>query len=115
MKKALLIALTLVTTTAFAGPGMGHGPKMKFDPEQRMDRMAETLELTDAQRTEIESIFEEQHEKMKTLHDETRERVDAVLTAEQRDKAQALQEERKEKMKERMERMQQRLERKNAE
>ncbi|MCU5781835.1 hypothetical protein MA04_01135 [Alcanivorax balearicus MACL04] len=115
MKKALLIALTLVTTTAFAGPGMGHGSKMKFDPEQRMDRMAETLELTDAQRTEIESIFEEQHEKMKTLHDETRERVDAVLTTEQRDKAQALQEERKEKMKERMERMQQRLERKNAE
>ena len=59
-------------------------------PEQRIDqmvsRMAEHLNLTAEQQTELKSIFLEQNDKHRKLAEETQTRVQAVLTDEQKQK-----------------------------
>ena len=60
---ALIAAALLASTVALAGPHEGpHGPDL--------DRMAILLDLNDAQKTQVQQIFEEQHEKMKAAHDQ---------------------------------------------
>lgn len=100
---------------ALAGPAQaqdaGARPHM-MDPEKRIERLDETLDLTDAQKAEIRSIFAEQAERGRALRGggdreamrehmrehmrETHERVAGVLTAEQREKLESLREERHE-------------------
>ncbi len=69
------------------GPGMRGG---RGDPAQRiqrrLERMSEYLELSDTQRAQIKSIFEEQHAKRITLREETQGRISAVLDEQQRGK-----------------------------
>ena len=59
-------------------------------PEQRIDqmvsRMAEHLNLTAEQQTELKSIFLEQNNKHRKLAEETQTRVQSVLTDEQKQK-----------------------------
>src|SRR5688572_32563080 len=60
---ALIAAALLASTVALAGPHEGpQGPDL--------DRMAILLDLNDAQKTQVQQIFEEQHEKMKAAHDQ---------------------------------------------
>ena len=66
-------------------------------PERMVEHMSRQLDLTDDQRARLETIFEEQGEKMRDLRDETRQRIDGVLTEEQRAKAEQLREQRQEK------------------
>lgn len=105
MKSSLLIlaaiALVLASTTALAddgaacpmgGPGMigrghGHGP---LGP---LGRIADELELTDEQKTEIRTIIAEE---MPAARERIEERVSRVLTAEQQEKLAAQKAERQE-------------------
>ena len=60
---ALIAAALLASTVALAGPHEGpQGPDL--------DRMAILLDLNDAQKVQVQQIFEEQHEKMKAAHDQ---------------------------------------------
>lgn len=70
-------------------PG-GQGRTAPPTPEQRVDhmvsRMAEHLNLTAEQQTELKSIFLEQNDKHRKLSQETQTRVQSVLTDEQKQK-----------------------------
>ena len=46
------------------GPGPGHE-----SPEQRMANLATLLDLTDEQKTQVQTILDEQHAKMRAQHD----------------------------------------------
>ncbi len=63
--------------------------------ENRLERMAENLNLTADQQTKIRAIFDEKHSKMKALHEESHKKVLAVLTPEQKEKFEKQREERK--------------------
>lgn len=93
------------------GPGYGPGPQQGLDPgfqqnqgygpgpgmrgsrsdpaqriRQRLDRMAQHLELNEEQKTQIKAILEEQHAKRTAMRQETRNRISAVLSEQQRAK-----------------------------
>ncbi len=62
--------------------------------QERVDRMAEELKLTDEQKTKVKAVFEEQSKKQQEL------RSESTLTPEQRrEKAQSMREEANKKMK----------------
>ena len=102
MKKTLL-ATTLLLTTGLSGILMA-APGNDAPPRERgFERMAEELQLTDEQKTQLQQIREEESEKFKTLRAESKARFDAVLTAEQRQKMEEMHEQRRERMEERRE------------
>jgi len=100
-----LVALA-VASPALAQDGEA---RPRHDPEKRIERLAEALDLTDAQTTQIRSIFAEQadtrqelkesgdREAMRAHMRETHERIASVLTEEQREKLGTLREHRGEK------------------
>jgi len=93
MKKtvtALALGAILIPAAVFAG---SHFSEQR--QEHRLERMTEHLQLTTQQQTEVRRIMDEQQDKRRALHDETRQRIAAVLTGEQRTKAQALREQRR--------------------
>ncbi|MBU58672.1 MAG: hypothetical protein CL543_07305 [Alcanivorax sp.] len=96
MKKATTLALVLLTGATLAGTAAAEPPRGP-QPERMVEHMSRQLDLTDDQRARLETIFEEQGEKMRDLRDETRQRIDGVLTEEQRAKAEQLREQRQEK------------------
>ena len=63
---ATLVAVWLVSAAALAHPGHD-GP-----PGPDMDRMAILLDLNDSQKTQVQKILDEQHEKMRAAHEEHR-------------------------------------------
>ena len=60
---ALIAAAMLASAVALAHPE--HGPQ---GPD--MDRMATLLDLNDSQKAEVQKIFDEQHEKLKAVHEQ---------------------------------------------
>ena len=60
---ALIAAAMLASAVALAHPD--HGPQ---GPD--MDRMATLLDLNDSQKAEVQKIFDEQHEKLKAVHEQ---------------------------------------------
>jgi Spy/CpxP family protein refolding chaperone len=59
--------------------------RMQSRMEQRLERMADRLDLTDAQRAEVQAIMDEQRANPALSRTELRERMAAVLTDEQRE------------------------------
>jgi Spy/CpxP family protein refolding chaperone len=50
--------------------GGGPGPGFRHEsPAERMDHLAILLDLTDAQKAQVQAILDEQHAKMKAQHD----------------------------------------------
>jgi Spy/CpxP family protein refolding chaperone len=50
--------------------GGGPGPGFRHEsPAERLDHLATLLDLTDAQKAQVQTILEEQHAKMKAQHD----------------------------------------------
>ena len=80
---ALAIAIALAGGAATAAPLEGH-PRAEQRLDMRMERMAERLDLSAAQRTEIRTILDDHHQAADMDRTRLRERIDAVLTAEQR-------------------------------
>ncbi len=56
----------------------------------KMDSMSEALGLTPEQKTQIEAIKKENHEKSKALHEETQTKIKALLNDEQKAKFDAV-------------------------
>lgn len=93
MKKtvaALALGAILLPAAVFAGsPHGGHSA------EDRAQRMAEELQLTDQQREEIQQIMQEQRTQRRAMHEQTQERISNVLTPEQQEQWQQYREERR--------------------
>lgn len=66
--------------------------------ESAMDRMAERLDLTDEQRTKIETIIKEQRQIQLEAREEAGRRIEAVLTDEQKAKLEEIQKQHQEEM-----------------
>lgn len=97
MKKLVIVALAIFTTSAFAyGPGHKGG-------EHMVERLEKKLELSEAQSTQLKAIFQEQGEKMKALHEETQSKMNQVLTPAQQEKLAETKEQRKARWEERKE------------
>lgn len=91
MRKTTLFlsgALLLVTSMAFAQPGAGGGKHFA-------ERMTKHLELNETQAAQVKDIMSESHEKMKAVREETKLKVDAILTTEQKEKMQTMREKHK--------------------
>ncbi len=76
MKSTLLAVAVLWVGAAVAQapespPAGGPGPGFRHEtPAERLDRLAVLLDLTDAQKTQVQTILEEQHARMKALRDQ---------------------------------------------
>jgi protein CpxP len=93
MKKTLIAAAAsavILPVVILAAPGhwAKHGDHM-------IERMSEKLELTAEQKSQVEALFKEQHEKRKALHEETHARLTEILTNEQEAKLGQMREDRK--------------------
>ncbi len=67
MRKPMMIALTALTlSAATAGVAMAHekgdGGWGRHNPQERMERMAEKLDLSDEQRSQMQALMEKQRE-----------------------------------------------------
>ena len=95
-----------VIALAVAAPALAQEHGMRgHDPEKRIEKLREALDLTDEQVVQAQAIFAEQGEKLRALkesedregfralHEETHARLAAVLDDAQRAKLEALREE----------------------
>ncbi|MGZ5012747.1 MAG: Spy/CpxP family protein refolding chaperone [Methylobacter sp.] len=95
-KKIITIALALaLPLTVAAAPG--DKGDFEGDHANRVERLAKNLDLNAEQKSKVEVIFKEQHEKLKAIHEETRARLQAVLTKEQMTKMDEMKKQRHEK------------------
>ena len=94
MKKTL-IALTLalvIPVAAFADMD-GPGPR---DSGARLDRMAETLDLDDAQKARMKALFEQHRAARKAMREQMRMQMAEILNDEQRTKMEQMHSQRRE-------------------
>jgi len=76
------------------GPRDGRGPREGGRPEggprrgpgPSVEQLDEVANLTPDQEKKISAVLDNMHEQMKKLHDDTKKRIDGILTAEQRAK-----------------------------
>jgi protein CpxP len=80
---ALACVLATGAAGALAAP-LGAHPLAADRIEMRLERMAERLDLTDAQQEEIRALLDEHHQAADLERAQLREQIDAVLTHEQR-------------------------------
>jgi Spy/CpxP family protein refolding chaperone len=66
-------AVAQAPDTSSGGPSGGPGPGMRHEtPAEHLDHLATLLDLTDAQKAQVQTILEAEHSKMKALHDEAK-------------------------------------------
>lgn len=83
MALACLLPVSIVVASPEnPGPEWHHGEKI--------ERLSKELDLSADQKTRLEAIFKEQHEKFKALHEERKKLMEGVLTKEQIVKWEAL-------------------------
>lgn len=101
MKKFTVAILTLALAgagaAAFAcgGPGGPGGPDMAKKHEKMLDRLDDQLDLTDEQEAKVKDVFDAAGKKHQAIHAETHKAVAGILTSEQLQKFDQMQEERK--------------------
>lgn len=78
--KKLAIATLAIVLAAAGTSALAAGPK---DPSERAERMDKILDLNDAQRQQVEAIFEKARAKHDAVQKETRQSLSTVLTPEQ--------------------------------
>jgi len=76
---AIGLAAALGTGAAFCGQGGPHG-----DPDTRLERLTRRLDLTPQQQAQVKTILEEERTAADQLHAQVRQRIQGVLTEEQR-------------------------------
>jgi periplasmic protein CpxP/Spy len=94
----LIIATTLALSTVLSGAVLADTSTSQHH-QRYLDRLSEQLDLTPEQKREVSELHAEQYEKRKALRDETRNRMDEILTAEQRQKLDTIHQQRVERMK----------------
>lgn len=100
-KKVLIVASALLLPlSAFAFPGEGN---YDTPPEHKLDHMSKELLLSPEQKTKLEAIFKEQHEKFRAIHEESHNRLKEVLTPEQLTKWEEMKKQHREKHEKMME------------
>ncbi|MBN2887517.1 MAG: pilus assembly protein [Chromatiaceae bacterium] len=80
---ALAATLTLIALPVLAGPG-GWNARSGMDVEAPIERMAERLDLSSAQQEDLRKLMDENRARHEALRGEFRDKVDALLTPEQR-------------------------------
>lgn len=97
MNKTLLTLAIILTfpLTVAAFPG-AQGPGAEEYQKHRVERLTKELNLSAEQKSKVEAIFKEQHEKFKALHEETHTKLGTVLSPEQMSKLEALKQQRRE-------------------
>lgn len=113
MKKSMMTGvilsglLTLTAPLSFVQAGSGCTMKccQKDSVDEKLKKLTKELNLTAEQQASIKTILEEKkvkqdgvREQMQTMSEETRAKIDAVLTAEQKTKHDAMKKEMSEKM-----------------
>ena len=102
LRRSFMIAI--LAFTALSIPAFAHGDRGKdgkgWDTKAYVEKLTKDLNLTPEQATQIQTIMDAKHEKMKAQHDETKSQIDAVLTPEQRTKYDAMKEDWKKNKKE---------------
>lgn len=93
MKKTLVTLLVLFPLLGVAGEDRRQAPGF-------VGHMADRLNLTEEQTQQMRDIFREHRQQMRALREATEQKVNALLTEEQRTAMQELKAERKEKRKE---------------
>jgi Spy/CpxP family protein refolding chaperone len=70
MKASLLVVALLWAAAAGAQTAdTPSGPPARESPAQRMDHLATLLDLTDAQKPQVEAVLKAEHEKMRAQHE----------------------------------------------
>ena len=100
--KNILIASLFALTTAASAAVFAVSEDASKHHEKHMQRMFSELQLTEDQQQQLRTVHEQHFGKMKALHEEKQEKVNAILTDEQRAKWQELREQRRENMKKHM-------------
>lgn len=100
-KKAICIVLALGFPLAASA---GAGPKGDFESRhgKKMERMYKELNLTEEQKPQVEAVYKEQHEKIRAIRNETRGKLEQILTPEQMAKFDEMKKKRKEQYKKKM-------------
>lgn len=94
-RKVITLALiAIIPLTVFAFPGEG---RFQQNHEKRIEKLATKLNLSDSQKTQVKEIFQTQHEKIKAIREETRSRLQVILTPEQMEEMDKMKERRHEK------------------
>jgi len=83
IRTILTITGVLIGSSAIAAPLERH-PEASARVDARIEAMAERLDLSEAQQQEIRSIIEAHHEEADLARQEMQQRIDAVLTDDQR-------------------------------
>ena len=99
MKKTL-IALLCAAAIPAAAWASSDDHRGRPDRAERMERMAQRLQLTDEQRAAMETLFEEQRAEREAMRDRMRSRMAEVRTPEQRTRMDEMREERRERWRE---------------
>ena len=81
-KKIIILALALVLPLT-AGTFPGDNGSFERHHANKVERLTKNLNLTAEQKTKVEVIFKEQEGKFKIIHEETRKRLQEVLSKEQ--------------------------------
>ncbi|MBQ0754910.1 MAG: hypothetical protein KBT87_11935 [Gammaproteobacteria bacterium] len=105
MKNLLIATCIMLPLAAFAGDKKNPHSDSPFGGP-RMEKVVEALELTDSQKNQVEQVFKTHREKMQSLREETENNVNAILTADQRQKLDKMKEKRHDKRDERKEKRQ---------
>ena len=95
MKKLMIVALALFTTSALAAhPGHRGGEG------RHLDRMEKQLDLSTEQRQQLEALFAEQREQRQALREQKQASMQTILTAEQQEKMAEMRDNRKQRWQE---------------
>jgi periplasmic protein CpxP/Spy len=101
-KKIITLALALaLPLTAAAFPG--ENGDFEGQHANKVERLSTELNLTPEQKTKVDAIFRDQREKFKIIHEETRKRLQEVLSQEQMTKMDEMKKQRQEKWKQKFE------------
>lgn len=99
MNKLLVVLLSCFCLSAFAAtPATKAAPDGSKMIEKRLDHMQKKLELTADQRSQLQGIYQDEWQQQKQLRDNTKTKVDAVLTPAQQAKLDKQKAKRHEKM-----------------
>ena len=86
--KRLLIAAAITSTLLLSANALradDDAPKQpRHSPEQMVERMAQGLNLTEEQKTNITAVKKDEFEKIRALREENRTKIERYLTDEQK-------------------------------
>lgn len=101
MKKTLIIALSVFGLSSFAvaAPAVDSASNPHQWQQKHLQKMQKSLDLTDAQRQQVELIYQNAHQQHKAISDDVTQQLKGVLTAEQQAKFDKQREARQAKMK----------------